>query len=54
MKIKTNSLMKRYTLERGVSNPILRMVCDSITEFTPELKQLAQNMQKLERLHYGT
>ncbi len=54
MKRKSNSLIKRYTLEYGSSNPILRTVCDTIIKFDAELKQLAQDMQKLERLYHGT
>lgn len=54
MASKSNDLLKKYPLQLGVDNPILRTVCDEVTLFTPDLKQLSKDMQKLMRLHYGT
>jgi peptide deformylase len=54
MKQKSTILMEKYTLEYGTSNHVLRTVCDPITDFSPEIKQLAQDMTKLERLYNGT
>lgn len=54
MKQKTNILVEKYNLEYGATNPILRTVCEPIVDFWPELKQLAQDMMKLERIYHGT
>ncbi len=53
-KKKSHDLLEQYELQIGADNPILRTVCDEVTEFWPELKQLSKDMQKLMRLHYGT
>lgn len=54
MKAKKSMLLEKYSLEFGTSNLSLRTICDPITEFTPEIKQLAHDMTKLERLYNGT
>ncbi len=54
MKQKSALLIEKYNLEYGTSNHVLRSVCDPITEFSLEIKQLAQDMTKLERLYNGT
>jgi peptide deformylase len=54
MKQKSTVLVEKYNLEYGASNHMLRIVCDPITEFSTEIKQLAQDMMKLERLYNGT
>lgn len=54
MKSKSSTLIEKYKLEYGTSNHILRTVCEPITEFSSEVKQLAQDMMKLERLYNGT
>lgn len=54
MKVKSKDLLEKYPLEYGASNPMLRTICRPIQEFDAELKQLAHDMMKLERLHNGT
>lgn len=54
MKNKTSTLIEKYKLEYWTSNPILRTVCEPITDFSPQIKQLVQDMMKLERLYNGT
>ena len=54
MKQKGSILIEKYNLEYGASNHILRTVCDGITDFSSEIKQLAQDMSKLQRLYNGT
>lgn len=54
LKKKSHDLLEQYDLQVGSDNPILRTVCDEITDFSPELKQLSKDMQKLMRLYYGT
>ncbi len=53
-KKKRENLLSEYILETGIDNPVLRTVCDEITDFWPELKQLSQDMQQLMRVYYGT
>lgn len=50
----STELLHKYQLETGSSNPILRTKCDRITQFDASLKELAHDMQKLQRLHHGT
>lgn len=54
MKQKSTILLEKYNLEYGTSNHVLRTVCEPITDFSPDIKQLAQDMMKLERLYNGT
>jgi peptide deformylase len=54
MKVHNNKLIETYTLEYGASNHMLRLTCDPVTEFWPTIRQLAQDMTKLERLYNGT
>ncbi len=54
MKHKSSILAEKYNLEYWASNHVLRTVCDPITDFSPEIKQLAHDMMKLERLYNGT
>lgn len=54
MSKKSHDLLEQYQLQIGGDNPILRTVCDEITDFSPEIKQLSKDMQKLMRLYYGT
>lgn len=53
-KVAQSELLHKYKLETGASNPILRTTCDTITHFDAALRELAHDMQKLQRLHNGT
>lgn len=53
-KKKSHLLLEHYSLEQWATNLILRTVCDRITDFWPDLAQLAHDMMKLERLYHGT
>lgn len=48
------SLEQKYPLQLGANNPILRTRCDEVTIFDATLKELATDMQKLQRIHHGT
>lgn len=52
--MKSHKLLDQYQLQIGATNPILRTLCDTVTDFGPELKALSKDMQKLMRLYYGT
>ena len=54
LSMKKNDLLELYHLEYGATNPILRTECEAIITVTPEIKQLAHDMQKLQRIRYGT
>lgn len=54
MKNKSHSLLEKYTLQYGATNPILRISCDEVVDFNHDIKELAQDMQKLQRLYHGT
>ena len=51
---KKNNLLEQYHLEYGVNNPILRTICDEVTVFDHDLNLVAHDMQKLQRIWYGT
>lgn len=51
---KKSELVEQYQLQYGASNPILRTECEMVTIFDHELKQLAHDMLKLQRIWYGT
>lgn len=50
----SSSLLQDYTLQIGASNPHLRTVCDTVTNFDKNLIKLTKDMAKLMRLHKGT
>lgn len=52
--MKSSSLLDKYKLQYGATNPILRTRCDEVVDFDHDIKQLAQDMQKLQRLYHGT
>ena len=53
-KIPHAELLAKHPLEIGASNPILRTKCDEVISFDASLRELASDMQKLQRIHHGT
>lgn len=53
-KIPHAELLHKHPLEIGASNPILRTRCDTVISFDASLRELASDMQKLQRIHHGT
>lgn len=49
-----DQLLEEYPLQTWGDNPVLRTKCDTITIFDKQLKNLAQDMRRLMRIHYGT
>ena len=54
MSKKKKNILEQYELQIWAWNPILRTICDEVTDFSLELKKLSKDMQKLMRLYYGT
>ena len=50
----TQDLLAQYPLQLGGDNPVLRTKCDKITVFDKKLQEIAQDMRRLMRIHYGT
>ena len=54
MKKNKHTLSNTYKLEYGATNHILRYPCEIVVDFWKDIKQLAQDMSKLQRIYNGT